>query len=572
MGLTAWIKKADFISQVPTFTYRGQERFTSVIGGIQSMLGLIFIFGVSLYFLIQVMGRENISVIYNREISTDIPILNLTGTPFLIGVYGQDGKPISPERTYSITSVRYRIDIINSPNGTVSSSVSVLPVKLIPCEESLFFEKYKASLIAGHQEYTNKSCFDQNEDLKIYGSFTGTTKKHFIVIYLSRCVNSTLNNNSCFSNLMIDTILSRPVISMQNLDYVIDNKNISSPGNPYIQSDTLSFNSKIYKWWNYQFEMVEYESDNGFIFQDIKQSKFFQKNPTMPDVLLPGEGDPLLVSLSLSMSIFKSSYDRSYLKLQGLLANIGGISKATTTFFNILNTFFFDYLYWLSLSNAFSLFYRENSGRIDKRRDSKKLKFIPFENDLTIHSRMFMTTKKDYSSHKNINNKKGIELSKPGKLEKKSDLSDMKQPNISQPGLLAVRKIKSNLELPIIDIIFKKASFKKSSRLQLLNKAETYLKRKTCIEEFVFKMFDIDKMKYILFEKDLLNLFPFMMNSIDTNEVTKKNPLYDYYAKYEFSIENKHEGAQESYEYLLRKESKSNKEKKVLAALSNIEK
>ena len=89
------------------------------------------------------------------------------------------------------------------------------------------------------------------------------------------------------------------------------------------------------------------------------------------------------------------------------------------------------------------------------------------------------------------------------------------------------------------EIIFDRFCRKKSSRVKLMDKAETYIKEKISIEHILKKLIEIDKLKFSIFDNEQLKVFHCIPNP-NFNEIFNENKdeglnSLDYlWRKYEF--------------------------------------
>lgn len=73
----------------------------------------------------------------------------------------------------------------------------------------------------------------------------------------------------------------------------------------------------------------EFKTDDGFVFQDIRTNYFDTLESITESVDLSNNAGAIesFFTMSISISDVKSTYSRSYLKLQNMLADIGGVLK-----------------------------------------------------------------------------------------------------------------------------------------------------------------------------------------------------------------------------------------------------
>ena len=70
------ITYSDFLSSPTHLTIndRGETRYKTFYGGLLSIIYVVFSFGFTIYFIIRLLKREDVSVMYSREIENLINI------------------------------------------------------------------------------------------------------------------------------------------------------------------------------------------------------------------------------------------------------------------------------------------------------------------------------------------------------------------------------------------------------------------------------------------------------------------------------------------------------------------
>lgn len=86
------------------------------------------------------------------------------------------------------------------------------------------------------------------------------------------------------------------------------------------------------------FKQLDFISDSGWILEDKVITESFQLESTSGIV---SSLDPqYLLTIEIALSGLKDIYYRSYIKVQAVLANMGGFIKSIITIFSLLNTYF----------------------------------------------------------------------------------------------------------------------------------------------------------------------------------------------------------------------------------------
>ncbi len=122
--------------------------------------------------------------------------------------------------------------------------------------------------------------------------------------------------------------------------YYIDHYNITNPITPKITTQGFQIDSSIVKNYMYYIKQIFYNTDYGLIFEDKMSENIYIYDSTVLDVTL-SNNRPYTNSYTygyvwLLNSPSIGNYDRSFIKGQTVLANIGGIIKLIMIFGRIL--------------------------------------------------------------------------------------------------------------------------------------------------------------------------------------------------------------------------------------------
>ncbi len=149
-----------------------------------------------------------------------------------------------------------------------------------------------------------------------------------------KCTNFS-NYNNCLNQEEIDKYLQSGYVDIFMTDKMIVPKDFKNPTKIYGKNIFDSINGMDYMdYWIY-LKRLEVQTDEGIIFEQIAKTSVisFEKTSTMKYSLL----DETFLQVILRISINKEIYDRTYMKLQEALANVGGMVKIIFTIGEILN-------------------------------------------------------------------------------------------------------------------------------------------------------------------------------------------------------------------------------------------
>jgi hypothetical protein len=128
------------------------------------------------------------------------------------------------------------------------------------------------------------------------------------------------------------------------------------------------------------------------------------------------------------------------------------------------------------------------------------------------------------------------------------------------------------IQMSFIELIFVKVFRCQSKKLLFLNIAENYIKHKIGIEQILSKLYDIDKLKFLLFNSEICILMKHMAlphifkkkECIKLN-LDQENDIQDFYTNFEFfKLNNNINEDAQSFENLSIKDNRSEIEEKIL--------
>jgi hypothetical protein len=322
----------DFFAISPKLYVFGQNSIGTKFGVIMSLLVCLAIFALSGYFAFTTFNRSSITLVYNQD-STIYPVVNLTDYPLTLSLLDNYGQLIPEQETvFNFYLTVYNFLQYLDEQGNPQAKTFLEEIKLEKCDINKHFGNYK-SYFADAAEMSTKYCLPIGKyNITLYGVY-GNLKNgyNFLDIFVNRCVNNSLTNpnNNCQDITYIQNTLANSYLQIGYMDYDIDNKNEILPNLLIQRFDIIPLSSTVYKRiFNYK-KPVQYKTDHGYVFEDIQTDYFFQDDRKESQVDLRAEG-PFAGSFA-EISILNSAktdiYNRSYTKLQALLANVGGIIK-----------------------------------------------------------------------------------------------------------------------------------------------------------------------------------------------------------------------------------------------------
>ncbi len=306
----------DIFGVPPLFTIRGRATFQTQIGSSLTIVCATLILTYIIFFIDEMINHKSPnlnSIIYYEETPSEIT-LNKNNFSFVFGLQTKEYKNFIDESIYKVNA--YQSKLILNKNGVYNYENE--PLKVIKCDEYKFEiipEKFKKLPIE------NLYCLSNNISLK--GDYMQESW-NFIQFNFMKCVNSTENNN-CKSENEINTILNEGFIGMFIPDNAIESSKFKIPYRTYIRNLYKEFSIKYYENIVLYFKLVEVITDSGYFF-DEKQSVYFpsydyyQNDLDINDLIN-------FLTITIRVSSKREIHKRSYIKVQTIFSNVGGMLK-----------------------------------------------------------------------------------------------------------------------------------------------------------------------------------------------------------------------------------------------------
>jgi hypothetical protein len=313
-------------------TYFGS---TVSMGIIVFVIYSIFYFGLDI-----VRKQEPISRFYKDFVQSsriylkDYPIkINLSKG---VGVAVSDvGKYISMQGTFFKEGV----------DGEDVFSFDSLIIEL--CKDEFFNEEVKQYFhLGGDYFFKNSFCVNPfkyvasngtvvNEDIYIQNQFS-TDNSASVIVGLYPCVNSTANNNSCYPQEVQNDMVGELNIAIVTLDSYVNLNNYTAPSHYYLNTFLSKLTHTLKKLQFLTVKETLITTDNGIIMQDLNPSKTYQIDSFRTDV----SDEIFYYQFIVGGSNLTDNYFRSYVKIQNIIANIGGLFQ----FLLIVTTYILNYI------------------------------------------------------------------------------------------------------------------------------------------------------------------------------------------------------------------------------------
>ena len=305
----------DIFGIPPLFTIRGRATFQSQIGSFLTLICIIIIGIYISYFLNQMINHKSPNLYSTVLYDSTPPEIELKRNNFSF-VFGLQTKEYINYIDESIYEVKAFQSKLSYKNNSIYNYENI-PLKIIKCNE------YKFEIIPENFKklpLNNLYCIDNDINLK--GEYM-KEEWNYIRLNFIKCENST--ENKCKSEEEINELLIGGYIRIFIPDYNFDPTNYLKPYIPYVKNLYGTFSFKYFEDIFLYFKLVEVITDSGYFFENTKSINFVSYDYIQNDINL--EELNHFLSLTIKVSTKRETYKRSYIKLQTICSNVGGMLK-----------------------------------------------------------------------------------------------------------------------------------------------------------------------------------------------------------------------------------------------------
>lgn len=370
-----WLQKTDILGNHLTFEKEFSTTFKSLLGGFLSILLIVSSLILTLMFGNEVYERKA-PVVFSLEEKIEESRLYLKDMPMLFSFNLQTGAPLKdPDKYFAFKVKRFSFSATLDITYEESLTLKLCDYKDFDMHQS-FIKKFTDNV------FTQFFCLTHNQDSYVFNSFANPFSA-FYKIEFYKCDQSVTN---CPPDL--ESIMQEVYILTTFMNTYVDSSNFTDPIQyyeyTYAQQLSDSFMKRLYLSFTYDV----YDSDNGWLLTDVKEYGFVSLSQSHLDIN-PIDGidyKNMMYVVSFDSPNIRRVIKRSYLKLQELIAKVGGLVKGLTIALQLMFSHYLRYNY---------IYFVVNSANSNA---SKKLN-IPFTDIET-------STKKElFSIKQNIKNK-----------------------------------------------------------------------------------------------------------------------------------------------------------------------
>jgi hypothetical protein len=332
----------DLLAYEPKILFKSKQSMASIYGVFLTLLSFSTIIGISLYFFISMLSNSQYTVVVSsgKSLNNTMP---LSGLPVMVRV-----------ANYSLNKIDEQIATVIFRHNYGQVDVP-MPYR---CDINKHFAEEWRDLVKDIDELDSYNCFDPADPAMFNVSYT----EEFWIDGVE-CRNTKTTNCGGNTNDQVNKILETTYLQFITIDFIIDNDDPDNPFKPYLFYKRFPISSTFYKQYFLNRKIVEYRSERGLVFSDVK----ITKQPVYDFVEWSGDLRPnaRYGQVVLRMSDTYEVRTRNIFKLQNVLANVGGISKFFLTIFSFISLVINENFYYYHLAQYFFQFDADKKKRIN---------------------------------------------------------------------------------------------------------------------------------------------------------------------------------------------------------------
>lgn len=321
-GIHSLILNCDLLGhEAKLYSSKGRLRHLSLFGGILSILMVALILAGSLVFTYHFFNRDQLTIISNEIQNKDVSYKGLSGIPLMFRISGSGSKIF--EDSEKIWRMKLSVATFNSSVSSTQSFAS-FPMERCSLEKHVDI-KYRDLFL--HDNFTSIDSYFcpnfNNTNIDLNGQYGSSKQYNYITVVVEPCIKS-LKYTNCKSETEVRSVLSGSYIDFTTITYKINHENII-PQTPELFSERIGISSTIFKRIWFEYQQTIYSTDSGYIFEEISSQIFNQAVGFSQESDFKDVSASSFLWFTIINNKLTKSYQRSFMKAQTLLSNIGGI-------------------------------------------------------------------------------------------------------------------------------------------------------------------------------------------------------------------------------------------------------
>ena len=532
--ISEFLKSFDCFGVQYGFHYKSEESYTSVIGGIVTLLFSVFALWYFITNFISFVKRENINSVYYTMTTSKTDIINFKNFSYGIAFGISCDNNYNDHSIYDYLTLNfYHVKSIINENGNNRIKTNINYVK---CDKSKFFNLLNDEYDRLELDYFY--CIsDEQSNLNIQGIFGNEIFEYFqfdvIIKDLSKFdeIKEILMNKECQFNFF-------------HSSFAIDVSDYSNPVTPFLISSYFDFTPDSLNSVNYYFSLTNFETDKNILLNNPKTQFLLGKSKEENFRIYKGldrnnqniDDIDVLAKIHLRADTSITMVSRQFEKIGEFVASVTELIEQILlifiAIFGFLDTF---YAYHAVISDLFVFKGIENENAKLFIKNIKKIqKDFDEKNDNNSIKNNSIKNNSIDNKNNSINNKNNsnIEMEKLNINENENNKNLIKKENQTDAKLTSIENNNKNVEFinkaelnyNIFEIYFMSIfscclckNLKKKK--EIYDKSTEILFTKMDIIEYLKNMQTLNVLNKLILSKEERNILKFLAKpSINVNE------------------------------------------------------
>lgn len=512
----------DFIGMRPSLRIREKDHYKTPLGGFLCLTMLACTISASIYFGREVWEKNN-PIVNSAELALIEPIeMNLDKImfDFMFSISNDVGFVTDP----SIVNVHPTIYSYKKEKGGFYS----IPFNVELCQIDDFDES-NVNLVSDLGVMGTYYCIPKSEAAKGLGMYKTYGKEDFKIfnIQFFPCVNSTSSNITCKSSEEIQKALGGVYLNTFFLDSTINTNNYTNPYSKVFRNEYTTISIDSFTNFLVIYKHLYLETDNGLLFKNVIEERIPKFDLSKNYISNKPGRDGLFVEFSIQLGGTKIVYYRKYIKLQELMAQIGGIANLFMIIIYCLNYFPSKSSFKAYIVNTFFDFPGHNSPQM----------------------KLWQLSNKEQGTFKGLNlqlkplKHPKYHILQPLGIDASNEINLSVSKFMKQPSVVNSFKIEGDIpinaslmerymiKLSLFQTLFFVCSSKKNFSKLMISSGFEMIKEKLTIESLYSLFRAVIKLKYLLLSQSENQMFDNVGNPFITG-VEDKSSFYSEFCNY----------------------------------------
>lgn len=344
-SLCRLIKKVDLFGKPYVFEEHENNKFNTNIGVSLTFLIIISCIIMGWLFGKEIYERKTPTVISSDEL-VDIARISVKEFPIFFGFITGAGRNVAEAPNHIDMNIKYM-----NISEQLASNVEYFD-GYKRCTADDYSDTYKeqvATLMHKMESYSFITLWCINQNYMSFQNDYASANSTLISVMFSYCNNST---RICGTQEERDRIMKDLYVVMVTIETVVNPNDINNPYTYYEVITPIQVGDAFLKRNFLSIERRKLKTNRGWILDDIVEEEYLVQSKLSRDVTTSYDGNLLWVTID-SPNV-RNKIERSYMKVQDMLAKVGGFFNALFLCIMVLTKSYVDFSFYNQIFLHFS--------------------------------------------------------------------------------------------------------------------------------------------------------------------------------------------------------------------------